>query len=90
VQGLHRLRARAYQAAAAAFASQNEADAAWVAADRAIAAAELSQSPLDVVAGHFRLVHAFIRLHRYDQADHVTTTGIAALEPTVAGEHPPT
>jgi transcriptional regulator with XRE-family HTH domain len=88
-QALHRLRARAYQAAAAAFASQNEADAAWVAADRAIAAAELSQSPLDVVAGHFRLAHAFIRLHRYDQADHVTTTGIAALEPTIAGEHPP-
>jgi tetratricopeptide (TPR) repeat protein len=86
---LHQLRARAYQAAAAAFARQNEADAAWVAADRAIAAAELSQSPLDVVAGHFRLAHAFIRLRRYDQADHVTATGIDALEPALADRHPP-
>ena len=33
---VHALRARAYQAAAAAFARQDEADAAWVAADRAI------------------------------------------------------
>jgi tetratricopeptide (TPR) repeat protein len=86
---LHQLRARAYQAAAAAFARQNEPDAAWVAADRAIAAAELSRSPLDVVAGHFRLAHAFIRLRRYDQADHVTATGIAALEPALADRHPP-
>lgn len=89
VARLHQLRARAYQAAAAAFARQNEADAAWVAADRAIAAAELSHSPLDVVAGHFRLAHAFIRLRRYDQADHVTATGIDALEPAIADRHPP-
>jgi hypothetical protein len=89
VPTLHQLRARAYQAAAAAFARQNEADAAWVAADRAIAAAELSRSPLDVVAGHFRLAHAFIRLRRYDQADHVTAIGIDALEPAVIARHPP-
>jgi hypothetical protein len=58
--------ARAYQAAAAAFARQDEADAAWVAADRAISAAELCGSPLEVIAGHFGLAHAFIRLERLD------------------------
>ena len=47
------------------------ADAAWVAADRAISAAELAGDRLDVIAGHFRLAHAFIRLRRYEQAEHV-------------------
>lgn len=80
-RSVHALRARAYQAAAAAFARQDEPDAAWVAADRAIAAAELSGQPLEVIAGHFRLAHAFIRLRRFDQADHVTTNALNALEP---------
>lgn len=39
---LHRLLARAYEAAAAAFARQDEDDAAWLAADRAIGPAEAS------------------------------------------------
>jgi tetratricopeptide (TPR) repeat protein len=76
---LHGLRARAYQAASAAFARQDEPDAAWVAADRAITAAEQSGNPLDFVAGHFRLAHAFIRLGHYDQAEHVTATALDAL-----------
>jgi transcriptional regulator with XRE-family HTH domain len=78
---LHVLRARAYQAAAAAFSRQDEPDAAWLAADRAITAAELSGHPLDVIAGHFRLAHAFIRLRRFDQADRVATNALDALEP---------
>lgn len=78
---LHALRARAYQAVAAAFARQDEADAAWVAADRAIAAAELAGDALEVVAGHFRLAHAFIRLRRLDQADRVTTSALEVLRP---------
>ena len=76
---LHALRARAYQAASAAFARQDEADAAWLAADRAITAAELSGRPLAVIAGHFRLAHAFIRLGRLDQAEHVTTSALDVL-----------
>jgi transcriptional regulator with XRE-family HTH domain len=80
---LHGLRARAYQAAAAAFARQDEPDAAWVAADRAINAAELSGRPLEVVAGHFRLAHAFIRLRRFDQADRVVTSALDVLEPLI-------
>jgi transcriptional regulator with XRE-family HTH domain len=73
--------ARAYQAASAAFARQDEPDAAWVAADRAITAAEASGDALAVIAGHFRMAHAFIRLGRHDQAEHVTTTAIDALRP---------
>jgi transcriptional regulator with XRE-family HTH domain len=84
--GLHALRARAYQAASAAFARQDEPDAAWVAADRAITAAELSGRPLAVIAGHFRLAHAFIRLGRFDQAEHVTTSAIDVLAPTVGSD----
>lgn len=76
---IHALRARAYQAASAAFARQDEPDAAWLAADRAIAAAEQSGDTLAVTAGHFRLAHAFIRLGRYDQAEHVTLTALDAL-----------
>jgi transcriptional regulator with XRE-family HTH domain len=78
---LHTLRARTYQAAAAAFARQDEPDAAWVAADRAITAAELAGEPLDVIAGHFRLAHAFIRLRRFDQAERVATSAIDVLRP---------
>lgn len=87
---LHDLRARAYQAAAAAFARQGEPDAAWVSADRAMTAAEQAGEPLDVVAGHFRLAHAFMRLQRYDQAERVTTSAIVALRPQVeSGEATP-
>lgn len=71
--------ARAYQAMAAAFVRQNEADAAWVAADRAITAAERSGRVLDVFAGTFRLAHACLRLKRYDQAEHVSQAAVIAL-----------
>jgi transcriptional regulator with XRE-family HTH domain len=84
VNQLHALRSRAYQAASAAFARQDEPDAAWVAADRAITAAEQSGEPLAVIAGHFRLAHAFIRLRHYDQAEHVATSAIDALTPIAA------
>jgi hypothetical protein len=85
---VHALRARAYQAAAAAFARQDEADAAWVAADRAISAAELSGSPLEAIAGHFRLAHAFIRLGRLDQAEHVTASALDVLQRVASPAEP--
>lgn len=74
------LLARTYQALAAAFVRQDEADAAWVAADRAIWAAEQSGDPLHVCAGVFRMVHSFVRLKRLDQAEHAAKTAIEALE----------
>jgi len=76
---VHRLRARTYQAVAAAFARQGEADAAWVAADRALTAAEQSGNTLEVIAGHFRMAHAFLGLRRYEQAERVAQAAIGAL-----------
>ncbi len=80
---LRRLLARAYQAAAAAFARQDEDDAAWLAADRAISTAEQSGHPLDAAAGHFRMAHAFIGLRRNDQAEHVARLAADALRPRI-------
>ncbi|WP_312018453.1 helix-turn-helix transcriptional regulator [Streptomyces sp. I05A-00742] len=73
------LLARTYQALSAAFTRQDEADAAWVAADRSIAAAEMSGHVLDVFAGTYRLAHACVRLGRYDQAEHVAQAAVDAL-----------
>ncbi|MEU2428635.1 transcriptional regulator [Streptomyces sp. NPDC007861] len=73
------LLARTYQALSAAFVRQSEADAAWVAADRAIWAAESAGDALAVGAGVFRLVHSFVRLRRLDQAEHAAATAISAL-----------
>ncbi|MGC0330622.1 transcriptional regulator with XRE-family HTH domain [Streptomyces sp. SAI-170] len=86
---LHGLTARIYQALAAAFVRQNEADAAWVAADRAIREAELSGEPLGVFAGIYRLAHAFVRLKHLDQAEHATATAVNALQAYVK-DHEPT
>jgi transcriptional regulator with XRE-family HTH domain len=80
-QELHALRARAYQVAAAAFVRQDEADAAWVAADRALQAAELAGKPLEVVASLFRMAHTFIRQQRTEQAEHAASSAVAVLTP---------
>ena len=74
----------AYQAAAAAFARQGEADAAWLAADRATRWAEDGGDPLAAAAGGFRMGHAFLTLRRADQAEYVATTAITALQPLTA------
>jgi transcriptional regulator with XRE-family HTH domain len=77
---IHELLASAYQAAAATFVAVDEPAAAWIAADRAIRAAEDAGHPLQVVAGLFRLAHTFIRLDRLDLAERVATTAIDALQ----------
>lgn len=81
-----RLLADAYQAAASAFARLDEADAAWVAADRSISIAEAGGDPLGAISGLFRMTHAFITLHRLEQAEHAAATGLAALADTI-GRH---
>ncbi|MET3984340.1 helix-turn-helix transcriptional regulator [Streptomyces sp. PvR034] len=88
VPELHALLARTYQALAAAFVRQNEADAAWVAADRAIREAELSGDPLGVFAGIYRLCHAFVRLKHLDQAEHAAATAVSALQHHVEVNEP--
>lgn len=74
------LLSRTYQALAAAFVRQDEADAAWVAADRAISTAELSGHPLHVCAGVYRMVQAFVRLRRLEQAEHAARSAVVALQ----------
>lgn len=76
-----KLLASAYLAAAAAFARQDEADAAWVAADRAGRSAESAGDPLGSVASAFRMGHAFITLRRLDQAERVAAEAVRALSP---------
>ncbi|MFI7585926.1 helix-turn-helix domain-containing protein [Spongisporangium articulatum] len=85
-QQLARLLADAYQAASSAFARLEEADAAWVAADRAVTVAELGGDPLGALSGLFRMAHAFITLQRLDQAEHVAQTGIDALAETAESD----
>jgi transcriptional regulator with XRE-family HTH domain len=80
---LARLLADTYQAAASAFARLDEADAAWVAADRSIAVAEQGGDGLGAIAGLFRMAHAFITLRRLDQAEHAAQIGLGALQPVV-------
>ena len=81
------LLARAYQIAAATFARRGEPDASWVAADRAIAAAERSGQPLQVIAGHFRLAHAYMKLNQPAQAEWVARAAADALAPRAASEN---
>ncbi|TQE19664.1 helix-turn-helix domain-containing protein [Streptomyces ipomoeae] len=86
---MYQLLARAYQALAAAFVRQNEADAAWLAADRAIRSAELAGDRLGVFVGVFRLVHAFVRLQRLDQAEHAAAAALNTLARHAEAESTP-
>ncbi|MGW4101859.1 helix-turn-helix domain-containing protein [Streptomyces sp. NPDC004976] len=78
---LHALRAKAYQVAAASFTRQDQADAAWVAADRALQAAELAGEPLEVVASLFRMAHAFMRQRHMEQAEQAAKSAVAVMAP---------
>jgi transcriptional regulator with XRE-family HTH domain len=77
------LLARAYRAAATAFTFAGEADAAWVAADRAMAAAESAGDRLGVVAGLYRMAHAFVRDGRFEPAERALDAALDALGPLV-------
>ncbi|MET8952607.1 helix-turn-helix transcriptional regulator [Streptomyces sp. NPDC004533] len=78
---LHSLRAKAYQVAAASFTRQDQADAAWIAADRALQAAELAGQPLEVVASLFRMAHAFMRQQHMEQAEQAAKSAAAVMAP---------
>ena len=71
--------AATYQACSAALAKLGEPEAAWIAADRAMAAAERAGNPLLVAAGAFRLVFVFISARHYDQAEETARTAADAL-----------
>jgi transcriptional regulator with XRE-family HTH domain len=74
------LMAATYQACSAALAKLGEPEAAWIAADRAMAAAERAGNPLLVAAGAFRLVFVFLAAHHYDQAEETARTAAEALQ----------
>ena len=80
--------ARIYQAAAAIMAKLRETDIAWVAAERAIAAAERSGDPLLAAAGDFRLAHVFLSGDQLSQAERVVNVATAALAPRVRDDSP--
>jgi hypothetical protein len=73
------LLAAAYQACSAALAKLDEPEAAWIAADRGMAAAERAGNPLLVAAGAFRLAIVFIGARYYGQAAEVSRTAADAL-----------
>ncbi|MET7751710.1 helix-turn-helix transcriptional regulator [Micromonospora sp. NPDC005367] len=72
--------ARAYHACAAVLARMAEPGAAWVAADRAISAAERSGDALLMAEGAFRLTLVFQAARRLDRAQQTAATAAAALE----------
>jgi len=73
------LLAAAYQACSAALAKLGEPEAAWIAADRAMSAAERAGQPLLVAAGAFRLVFVFLAARHYGQAEETARTAADAL-----------
>jgi transcriptional regulator with XRE-family HTH domain len=74
------LMAATYQACSAALAKLGEPEAAWIAADRAMAAAERAGNPMLVAAGAFRLVFVFLAARHYDQAEETARTAAEALQ----------
>jgi len=74
------LMAATYQACSAALAKLGEPEAAWIAADRAMAAAERAGNPMLVAAGAFRLVFVFMAARHYDQAEETARTAADALQ----------
>lgn len=73
------LLAATYQACSAALAKLGEPEAAWIAADRGMAAAERAGNPLLVAAGAFRLCIVFLGARYYQQAAEVSGTAADAL-----------
>jgi len=75
------LMAATYQACSAALAKLGEPEAAWIAADRAMAAAERAGNPMLVAVGAFRLVFVFLAARHYGQAEETARTAAGALQP---------
>ena len=68
-----------YQACSAALSKLGEPEAAWIAADRAIVAAEHSGDALMMAAGVFRLGFVFLGARHFDQAEESARTAAEAL-----------
>lgn len=75
----YELTAMAYQACSAALMKLGEPLAAWVAADRAMAAAEQAGNLLLAAAGQYRLAAVFLDSGEYALADEIARTSLIAL-----------
>ena len=76
----YELMAVAYQSCSAALARMDEPDAAWIAADRAMAAAERAGNLLLVAAGAQRLASVFLGARHYSLAEETARTTVDALQ----------
>lgn len=79
-------KSRIYLAAAGALSKLGENGAAWVAIDRASAAAEDLGNPLMMAEGAFRLAIAFQAARRYDLAQQIAGTAADAVRSLTAGD----
>ena len=76
---LFRLAASMYHTCSAALANMGEPEAAWIAVDRAVVAAERADDPLLMAAGEFRLSIVFLGARHFDQAAQASGTAADAL-----------
>lgn len=74
------LMAITYQACSAALDKLGEPEAAWIAADRAMAAAERAGNPMLMAACAFRLVFVFLTARHFEQAEVTARTAAEALK----------
>jgi tetratricopeptide (TPR) repeat protein len=75
----YELTAKAYQACSAALMKLGEPLAAWVAADRALAAAERAGNVVLAAAGQYRLASVLLDSGYYPLADEIARTSMIAL-----------
>ena len=81
---LFRLLARMYHTCSAALANMGEPEAAWIAVDRAVVAAERAEDPLLMAAGEVRLSLVFLGARHFDQAAQASGSAAEALAPLAA------
>ncbi|MFC3585689.1 helix-turn-helix domain-containing protein [Streptantibioticus rubrisoli] len=79
--GLFRLLAATYHTCSGALANMGEPEAAWIAVDRSVVAAERANDPLLMAAGEFRLSIVFLGARHFDQAAQASGTAADALRP---------
>jgi tetratricopeptide (TPR) repeat protein len=68
-----------YHTCSGALANMGEPEAAWIAVDRAVVAAERANDPLLMAAGEFRLSLVFIGARHFEQAAQVSGSSADAL-----------
>ncbi|MFF6824289.1 helix-turn-helix domain-containing protein [Streptomyces longwoodensis] len=78
---LFRLLAVMYHTCSGALANMGEPEAAWIAVDRAVVAAERANDPLLMAAGEFRLSIVFLRARHFEQAAQASGSAADALQP---------